>query len=248
MCKVFSGVLLNRLNFRADAVNFFCQEQAGFRKVFRTTDNIFILHTVINKYLSRKKGRLYVAFIDFRKVFDSISHQLFITKLKDAGITGNILEVLRSMYMQLNAHVKTPNGVTKSFPCMSGVQQGSLLPFLFNLFLKSLSQQLNSPGMTKIQLGNANINHLLYADDLAPISDTVFGLQRQLNILADYCGAWGLTVNIEKTNIIVFRRDDCLKRYEKWYYLGEQIYTVNTFKYLGVTSNSSGPWWKTHPG
>ena len=74
MCKVFSGVLLNRLNFWADAVKFFCQEQAGFRKGFRTTDNIFILHTVINKYLSRKKGRLYVAFVDFRKAFDSISH------------------------------------------------------------------------------------------------------------------------------------------------------------------------------
>ena len=148
--------------------------------------------------------------------------------------------------MQLNAHVKTPNGVTKSFPCMSGVQQGSLLsPFLFNLFLNSLSQQLNSPGMQKIQLGNAYINHLLYADDLALISDTVFGLQRQLNILADYCEAWGLTVNIEKTNIIVFRGGGCLKRYGKWYYLGEQIDTVNTFKYLEVTFNSSGSWLKT---
>ena len=100
--------------------------------------------------------------------------------------------------------------------------------------------------MQKIQLGNAYINHLLYADDLALTSDTVFGLQRQLNILADYCEAWGLTVNIEKTNIIVFRRGGCLKRYEKWYnYLGEQIDTVNTFKYLGVTFNSSGSWLKT---
>ena len=43
---------------------------------------------------------------------DLISHQLLITKLKDAGITGNILQVLRSMYMQFNEHVKTPNGIT----------------------------------------------------------------------------------------------------------------------------------------
>ena len=40
------------------------------------------------------------------------------------------------------------------------------------------------------------------------------------------------TVNIEKTNIIVFRHGGCLKRNEKWYHLGEQIDTVNTFKYL----------------
>ena len=130
MCKVFSGILLNRLNFGTDEVNFFCQEQAGFRKSFSTIDNIFILHTVINKYLSRKKGRLYVAFIDFRKAFDSISHQLFITKLKDAGITGNILEVLRSMYMQLNPHVKTPNGVNHFHAC----QVFSKVPYYHHFF------------------------------------------------------------------------------------------------------------------
>ena len=86
--------------------NFFCQEQAAFRKGFRTTNNIFISLTVINKFLSRNEGRLYIAFMDFRKAFDSISHQLIVTKLKDVGITCNILEVLSSMYMQLNAHVK----------------------------------------------------------------------------------------------------------------------------------------------
>ena len=75
MCKVFSGVLLNRLNFWADGVNFLSQELAGFRKGFRSTENVFILHTVINKYLSRKIGSLYVPFIDFRKAFDSISQK-----------------------------------------------------------------------------------------------------------------------------------------------------------------------------
>ena len=99
--------------------------------------------------------------------------------------------------------------------------------------------------MQKIQLGNAYINHLLYADDLALISDTVFWLQRQLIMLADYCEAWGLTVNNEKTNIIVFRRGGCLRRFEKWYNLGEQIDTVNIFKYLGGTFNSSGSWLET---
>jgi hypothetical protein len=156
MCKDFSGVLLNRLNFWADATNFFCQEQAGFRKGFRTTDNVFILYTLINRYLSQKKGRVYVAFVDFRKAFDSINHQFLISKLRDAGVTGNILDVLQSMYLQLNAHVKTPFGVTQSFPCVSGVQQGSLLsPFLFNLFLNNLSHQLNSVNIQEIKIGES---------------------------------------------------------------------------------------------
>jgi hypothetical protein len=230
MCKVFSGVLLNRLNFWADATDFFCQEQAGFRKGFRTTDNVFVLYTLINRYLSRKKGRVYVAFVDFRKAFDSVNHQFLISKLRDAGITGNILDVLQSMYLQLNAHVKTPVGVTKSFPCASGVQQGSLLsPFLFNLFLNNLSHKLNSVNIQEIKIGECYISHLLYADDLALISDTVFGLQRQLNILADYCSDWGLSVNIDKTKIMVFRRGGQLKRIEKWNYMANPVEVVSFF-------------------
>jgi hypothetical protein len=68
-----------------------------------------------------------------------------------------------------------------------------------------------SLNIQEIKIGESYISHLLYADDLALISDTVFGLQRQLNILADYCREWGLTVNIDKTKIIVFRRGGQLK-------------------------------------
>jgi hypothetical protein len=70
-------------------------------------------------------------------------------------------------------------------------------------------------------------------------------LQRQLNILADYCREWGLTVNIDKTKIIVFRRGGQLKRIEKWQYMSNPIEVVSFFKYLGVTFSSTGAWFKS---
>ena len=37
-----------------------------------TIDNAFFLQSVINKYLSKKRGKLYVAYVDFRTAYDSI--------------------------------------------------------------------------------------------------------------------------------------------------------------------------------
>ena len=51
------------------------EAQAGFRNGYCTTDNMFTLHALIQKYLSKKKGRLYVLFIDFEKAFDNICHK-----------------------------------------------------------------------------------------------------------------------------------------------------------------------------
>ena len=43
----------------------FYEEQAGFREKYCTVDQIFVLNSVVQKYLSRPKGRFYCAFVDF---------------------------------------------------------------------------------------------------------------------------------------------------------------------------------------
>ena len=43
---------------------------------------------------------------------------------------------------------------------------------------------------------------LMFADDNACISDTISGLQRQLNVVNTYCQTYKLTVNVEKTKIM----------------------------------------------
>ena len=48
----------------------FYEEQAGFREKYCTVDQIFVLNSVVQKYLSRPKGRFYCAFVDFSTAFD----------------------------------------------------------------------------------------------------------------------------------------------------------------------------------
>ena len=66
------------------------------------------------------------------------------------------------------------------------------------------------------------------------ISYTPIGLQHQLNLLARNADALDLTVNLEKSNIVVFRNGGYLARCEKWYYKDSVVKVVNAYKYLGV--------------
>ena len=84
------------------------------------------------------------------------------------------------------------------------------------------------------------IKVLKFADDMAIFSKTREGLQSGLNSLGEYCQKWGITVNIPKTKIVVFRQGGQLSKYDKWTLLGENIEVVSFFKYLGCFLTSGG--------
>ena len=52
---------------------------------------------------------------------------------------------------------------------------------------------------------------------MAIFSETREGLQKGLNDLNDYCNKWGISVNIPKTKIVVFRRGGRLGENDRWH-------------------------------
>ena len=73
---------------------------------------------------------------------------------------------------------------------------------------------------------------------MALISDTISGLQTKLNILYDQCLRLGVDINLDKTNIIVFRKGGKLSKYEHWKYGASNIEVVNSYRYLGIYFSS----------
>ncbi len=81
-------------------------------------------------------------------------------------------------------------------------------------------------------LGQLVVRLLLYADDLALMSHTPAGLQKQLDVLQAFCYERQLTMNVKKTKVVVFetRKFVC----QAFQYEGEAIEQLKSFKYLGV--------------
>jgi hypothetical protein len=80
LSKVYMGVLARRLNDRIEKRGVISECQMGFTKG-RTVDNIFILRTIIDKYLSRKRGKVYWLFVELQKAFDTVAREALLWKL-----------------------------------------------------------------------------------------------------------------------------------------------------------------------
>ena len=198
LSKVYITILTKRLTL----------SQSGFRSGYSTVDNAFILYSLINKYLYVRKKSLYVVFIDFQKAFDSVDRQLLYNILRQNGVKGKLFSAIKSIYVCVKTRVRTTYGMSDNFNCLIGLIQGcSLSPIIFALFINELYDVLhNSNTRCPTFPDIVEKNMLMFADDIALLSDTVAGLQRQLNILYDYCLTSKLYVNIAKKKVLVFKR------------------------------------------
>ena len=168
---------------------------------------IFILLSLIQHRLN-KKERLYVAFIDMMKCFDTIYRDGLWLKLFQTSIKGRVLRILRNMHQQVKPCVKLRYSFFFFFfHCEIGLRQGKVLsPILFSLFVEDLELFLEKDTNCGLYINDIVCILLLLADDMAVIGRSQQELQQHLNFLHEYCDKWGLKVNRSKTKIVVFRK------------------------------------------
>ena len=103
--KLFTAVINARLTFYLEGLGIMGEEQAGFREGYSTTDQCFVLYSLIDFYLFGGQ-RLYCAFIDYKKAFDLINRSHLWSKLISNGINGKIITVTyNTMYLKFKCQV-----------------------------------------------------------------------------------------------------------------------------------------------
>ena len=95
------------------------------------------LHTGVidSKAVATLEKKLYVAFIDFRKAFDSVICSKWLAVLKKKSLKGKMYQAIVSMYHVVKSKVRAGNDLTESFMGPRGLKQGeyvaqSCFPFL----------------------------------------------------------------------------------------------------------------------
>ena len=94
--KSFCTILHDRLSNFCDHNDIIAKKQAEFRKVYRTTDHIYLLKTIVHKYITQHK-KVYTCFVDLEKAFDSVWRKGLLHKIGKIGISGKMFEIIKSI-------------------------------------------------------------------------------------------------------------------------------------------------------
>ena len=122
-------IILNRLKPQAEKI--IAEEQAGFRAGRSTTEQIFNLRILCEKYLQHQQD-LYHVFIDFK-------HTALWATMKKYNISTNLIQVIKNLYDKASSAALFNSSIGDWFRTTVGVRQGCLLsPTLFNIFLERI--------------------------------------------------------------------------------------------------------------
>ena len=237
----YRGIFFGCLNSRLD--KYLLQNelinncQIGFCKNSRTSDHMFVVKCIIDYYFS-KGSKVYTCFVDFQKAFDSVLHTAILLKLLKLDIHGLFYNVIKSMYLQSTLCVKV-NDKINTFKSLVGVRQGDVLnPNLFNIFMNDLPSYLSS-SPDPIYLNDKRLDCLMYADDVILLSSSATGLQAKLDLLQAFCEDLCLSINIDKTKVVIFNKAGRLINSKSYSIFDKTISCTTTHKHLGILFSAS---------
>uniref|UniRef100_A0AC11D386 Uncharacterized protein n=1 Tax=Ovis aries TaxID=9940 RepID=A0AC11D386_SHEEP len=147
--------------------------QAGFRKGRGTRDQIANICWIIEKAREFQKN-IYFCFIGYAKTFDCVDHNKLWKILKEMGIPDHLTCLLRNLYADQEATVRTGHGTTDWFQIGKGVCQGCILsPCLFSLYAEYIMRNAGlDEASAGIKIAGRNINNLRYADDTTLMAES----------------------------------------------------------------------------
>lgn len=167
--------------------------QFGFMKGRGTTDAIFIVRQLQEKFLAKKK-KPYFAFVDLEKAFDRIPREVVWWAMRKLGVDEWLVRVVQSMYHNVRSRVRVNTELSDEFDVKVGVHQGSVLsPLLFIMVLEALSEEFRTGCPWE----------LLYADDLVLVAESMEELVVKLKKWKEGMESKGLRVNMGKTKCMV---------------------------------------------
>lgn len=234
--KLTESVVYTRMWDFALANDLIDPNQYGFMKGSSTTSAILsLIHRCIDSI--EKRLLTAVVFIDVKKAFDCVDHELLLKKLHQLGYRGQILELIRQYLFARRQRVQHGRHKSGYRFVRNGVPQGSILSSL--LFIIFVNDIFDLPLKGHLQL---------YADDAALVysctdpQTLASYIQHDLDILYNWFYNNLMSFNISKTKYIIIQQTGINVDLPPILVKGSPIERVFSYKYLGLWIDQRLKW------
>ncbi|KAK3553256.1 hypothetical protein QTP86_032787 [Hemibagrus guttatus] len=204
-----------------------CEQQYGFMPRKSTTDAIFALRILMEKYRDGQK-ELHCVFVDLEKAYDRVPREELWYCMRKSGVAEKYVRVVQDMYERSRTVVRCAVGQTEEFNVEVGLHQGSALsPFLFAMVMDQLSEEVRQESPWT----------MMFADDIVICSESREQVEENLERWRFALERRGMKVSRSKTEYMCVneREGSGTVRLQ-----GEEVKKVQEFKYLGSTVQSNG--------
>ena len=231
--KILLKIMQKRLERKMEDI--LPEEQAGFRKSRGTRDHIANLRWLMESMREYQQD-VYMCFIDYTKAFDSVDHDTLWAVLLKLGVQPHLIRLMRNLYKNQEAAVRTEHGDTDWFGVEKGVRQGRILsPYLFNLYAEYVMREAGLQECTQgVRIGGRVVNNLRYADDTTLLECSVHDLSNIIGSLKEASERLGLKLNMKKTKIM------STTNLQEFSLDREKIEVVKSFVFLGASVKYDG--------
>ncbi|KAK3557973.1 hypothetical protein QTP86_005610 [Hemibagrus guttatus] len=204
-----------------------CEQQYGFMPRKSTTDAIFAVRILMEKYRDGQR-ELHCVFVDLEKAYDRVPREELWYCMRKSGVAEKYVRVVQDMYERSRTVVRCAVGQTEEFKVEVGLHQGSALsPFLFAIVMDQLSEEVRQESPWT----------MMFADDIVICSESREQVEENLERWRFALERRGMKVSGSKTEYICVneREGSGTVRLQ-----GEEVKKVREFKYLGSTVQSNG--------
>ena len=245
--KILLNIIQNRMKNTTERE--IGEEQFGFCTGKGTEDAILNVRMILEKCYAHQRP-LCVAFVDFAKAFDTVSHNELWEALRIMGIDPHAIWLLQGLYKESSGAVRVGGTTSRPFHIGRGVRQGCpISPLLFNIvteiITRRLEERLSPTGRNLdndctdgyptqpygIWIGGHLIWNIKYADDFVVFAESAQKLSHILTELQRCSMEFGLHLNKGKTKVLLLNTHGVVS------VNGESLEQVQHFKYLGSLVN-----------
>ena len=187
--KIIEKIVHSKISEYLNNLDLLCKEQGGFRKGHSTVSTASFFVNEIYKAMNEKEYLL-VTYLDIKKAFDTVNHNILLKKCQKLGIHGNLLKWLENYLINRKQSTTANNITSETGDIVCGVPRGSILGLLlFLIYINDIDTCLTST------------THFLYADDTVllckgkDLDSMCRNMRSDLDNIFVWCKSNKLTIN-----------------------------------------------------